>query len=147
LIERLGRLRPGVYKPGIVVLRPFLERLVVIPAAPFPIQYDTKTEIAGSPLSLTFHAHCWIQDPVKFQQNVPLVRYANSNARAEKFIGGLLDSEGRALLRELSAHEGLANPYDFCRRLEGRLEWHTRSVGMKLSEMKISGLGLPPEPA
>lgn len=143
VVERLGRLLPDVHKPGWVVVKPYIERLVVIPTTPFPIQCSTEGDAAGSPVKLTMTAQCWIQDAFKFQLNIPPKRFHDAKQRAALFVTGLMNSEGRALLREhFAATEATADAAqsgDFSERLAGRIEWHARNVGIKVTGVRVSG--------
>ncbi len=146
VVDRLGRLLPDVHKPGWVVMKPYIERLVVIPTTPFPIQCSTEGDAAGSPVKLTMTAQCWIQDAFKFQLSIPPKRYHDAKERAALFVTGLMNSEGRALLREhFAATEAAADAADaarsgdFSERLAERIEWHARNVGIKVTGVRVSG--------
>jgi regulator of protease activity HflC (stomatin/prohibitin superfamily) len=143
VVERLGRFVPPLRRPGVVVLRPFIERLVPIPISPFPIRCALDAEIEGLPAGLLVSAECLIQEPVKFHQNVPARRYYSPTERTERFLNGLLASEGRAVLREMTAGGRRPTAFDFARSLSERLGWHARSVGMRISDLRVSGLDGP----
>jgi len=147
LVERFGRLLPEIRKPGLVIIRPYIERLFVLPNGPIPLVLETDSQLGGRiPVHVTVEVSCAIMDPVKFQQNVPIPpRTRGVPARISGFLGALLESEGRALLRELSPIECLSEPRELSRRLSERLEWHTRRVGLSIPELNIAGFGLPPE--
>ena len=148
LIERLGRLMPGVSKPGVVFIRPFIERVLVLPTKRFPLTLRTKAELAGSvPVQLTVEVSCAIIDGVKFHQNVPGASPSGGGIpeRVSGFLGRLLESEGRAFLRDRSSAECLSDLREISNRLSGRLEWHTRHVGLEVYSLNITGFDLPPE--
>ena len=146
LVERLGRLLPGVRQPGIVLIRPFIERLLIVPVKAFPVVCETEVDEGGSTRKLTLNADCLIQDPVKFHQNVPPVPRGGPRESASGFLGTLMNSEGRALLREMPVGSELFDSYDFSNRLADRLEWHTRSVGLKVSGIQVARFSKPPKP-
>lgn len=147
VVERFGRLLPDVHKAGWVVVRPYIERLVVIPTTPFPLECATEGDAAGSPVKLTMTAQCWIQDAFKFQLSIPPQRYCGAKERAALFVTELMNSEGRALLREhfAAAEEAAGNAAvgagsgDFSERLAERIEWHARGVGIKVTGVRVSG--------
>jgi hypothetical protein len=101
----------------------------------------------GATRKLTVNAECLIQDPLKFYQNVPPVPRGGARESASTFLGTLMNSEGRALLREMSASGELFDSYGFTNKLAGRLEWHTRGVGLKLSAIQVPRFAKPHEPA
>lgn len=143
MVERLGRFVPPLRRPGVIVLRPFVERLVSIPISPFPIRCVLDAEIGGEPAALTVSAECLIQEPVKFNQNVPARRHYTQTERTERFLNGLLASEGRAVLREMTAGGRRPTALDFARGLSERLGWHARSVGMRIGDLRVRGLDGP----
>jgi len=146
LIERMGRLMPGVRKPGVVFIRPFIERLLVLPTKRFPLTLLSEAELLGGiPVKLTVEASCAIVDGVKFHQNVPDASPSGGSIpeRVSGFLGRLLESEGRALLRDHSPAECLSDLCEVSSRLSGRLDWHTRHVGLEVYSLNITGFDLP----
>ena len=148
LVERLGHLMPGVRKPGVVFIRPFIDRLVVLPTKRFPLVLHAEAEVAGGiPVKLTVEASCAIIDGVKFHQNVPDASPSGAGIpeRVSGFLGKLLESEGRALLREHTPAECHSDLREISSRLSGRLDWHTRHVGLEVCSLTITGIDLPPD--
>lgn len=140
LVERLGRPVRVISKPGLVWIRPYIERLIILPSKSFPVSYVVQTEDGGPSRAVQVEGQCLIQDPMKFHENVPPIRTHDASENASRFLGALLNTEGRALLRAM-AEEGVEDSYEFSNRLAERLDWHTRSVGLKVRELRVVRFG------
>ncbi|MCC6291941.1 MAG: hypothetical protein IT164_04790 [Bryobacterales bacterium] len=146
LVERLGRLRPGTWQPGLVITRPFFERVLVFPLGAFPAGAFIEGELSnGETARVAVQGEFVITSAKEFHLNVPpvpVIRKHDAVARARRFLKPLMEHEGRAILRESGLLDGDAG---FAARLAERLDWHLQRVGMRRTSMAAArDTGAPP---
>jgi regulator of protease activity HflC (stomatin/prohibitin superfamily) len=154
LVERLGRVIPVVRQPGLVLLIPFLERLLTFPSKPFEMELELEVELSGRmPLKLSADCTCEVADVMKFHESLPFTARGSmketmsheSQARAREFLRGLLESEGRAVVREMGLMEFLGDEDGCAERVMGRLQWHTKRVGLRVEKLVLQAAEMSPE--
>jgi len=152
LVEQLGQVVPGLRQPGLLLLRPFFETLILLPKGPFHVELKLEAETwERVPLTFAVEMECEVKDPVLLDQSLPGVPRGelrergvrHTIQRVSRFLDHTLVSEGRAAVRKGRLIECLGNMDDLEKRIQERLGWHGRKQGLEILSLQMSLLEIP----
>lgn len=154
VVERLGRVMPEIRQPGLVLLRPFFELLILLPKEPFPVDLKLEAETwERIPLTYTVELTCEVRDPIKLHESLPGIQRGEVRAwrmertvyRIKRFLDNTLLSEGRAAVRKGRLMECLSNREELEDEIQERLAWHAKKVGLEIASVSMKLLEVPDE--
>lgn len=146
LVERLGRVIPVVRRPGLVLVRPFMDRLTYFPATAFPLQTIVTVEPQGTePLELTAECECTVTDAIRFQQNLPFAGLGSPKQQAGEesaktagaFLRTVLAAEGKAAVGEVGVMNFLSDLPAWPDKLRGPLKERAEYMGLRIERLRV----------
>ncbi len=152
VVERLGRVIPAVRQPGLVLLRPFFELLILMPKGQFPVNLKLEAETwERVPLTFAVEMQCAVKDPIKLHESVAGIPRGEARERGvglmvqrvSRFFEQTLVSEGRAAVRKGRLLDCLGNMTAVEELIQERLGWHGRKLGLEILSLHMTLLEMP----
>jgi len=137
VIFRLGRLI-GVKGPGLIILVPFIDKIVVIPLRTVTMDIEPQDVITKDNVSIKVNAVLYFRaiQPEKAVLEVENYLYATHQI-AQTTLRSIL---GQSDMDELLAERDIIN-----QKLQEIIDTHTEPWGVKVSSVEVKQIDLPPE--
>jgi regulator of protease activity HflC (stomatin/prohibitin superfamily) len=138
VVFRLGKLQPHDYGPGLVLIIPFVDRLIRVSLRTVVLDVPPQDVITRDNVSVKVNAVVYfrVMDPRKAIVEVESYHYATSQ---------LAQTTLRSVLGQVELDDLLSERERLNQQLQMILDQHTDPWGIKVSSVEVKHVDLPPD--